>query len=115
MDKSRLPIVLLATSVSYVLVILDTSILNVALQNISISLETDVTGLQWIVAAYVVVFASLVLSGGALGDIFWSTQDLPGWTCALHFGVPYQWLRALLVCTRRWPNPARDRRCVARA
>jgi MFS transporter, DHA2 family, methylenomycin A resistance protein len=63
-------ITLLATSISYVLVILDTSIVNVALENISRNLGTDVTGLQWIVTAYVVVFASLVLSGGALGDIF---------------------------------------------
>lgn len=50
--------------------ILDTSIVNVALENMSSDLGTDVTGLQWVVTAYVVLFASLVLSGGALGDIF---------------------------------------------
>jgi len=61
---------LLATSTSFVLVILDTSIVNVALESISQGLATDVTGLQWIATAYVVAFASLLLSGGALGDIF---------------------------------------------
>ena len=61
---------LLATSISYVLVILDTSIVNVALENMSRDLGTDLTGLQWVVTAYVVVFASLVLSAGALGDMF---------------------------------------------
>jgi MFS transporter, DHA2 family, methylenomycin A resistance protein len=61
---------LFATSISYVLVILDTSIVNVALEDISRGLGTDVTGLQWVVTAYVAVFASLVLSGGALGDTF---------------------------------------------
>jgi DHA2 family methylenomycin A resistance protein-like MFS transporter len=61
---------LLATSISYVIVILDTSIVNVALANISQDLGTNVTGLQWIVNAYVVTFASLLLSGGALGDVF---------------------------------------------
>jgi DHA2 family methylenomycin A resistance protein-like MFS transporter len=61
---------LLATSISYVLVILDTSIVNVALESISRGLATDITGLQWIVTAYVIVFASLVLSGGALGDTY---------------------------------------------
>lgn len=63
-------ITLLATSISFVLVILDTSIVNVALESISQGLATDVTGLQWVATAYIVAFASLVLSGGALGDIF---------------------------------------------
>lgn len=67
-DQQRL--VLLATSISYVLVILDTSIVNVALESISTGLSANLTGLQWIVTAYVAVFASLVLSGGALGDMF---------------------------------------------
>jgi MFS transporter, DHA2 family, methylenomycin A resistance protein len=70
MDNDRQRITLLATSISYVLVILDTSIVNVALDDISRNLGTGVTGLQWIITAYVIVFASLVLSGGALGDIF---------------------------------------------
>jgi DHA2 family methylenomycin A resistance protein-like MFS transporter len=61
---------LLATSISFVLVILDTSIVNVALESISRGLATDVTGLQWIATAYIVAFGSLLLSGGALGDIF---------------------------------------------
>lgn len=63
-------VTLLATSTSYVLVILDTSIVNVALDSISMGLATDVTGLQWVVTSYIVVFASLVLSGGALGDTY---------------------------------------------
>jgi MFS transporter, DHA2 family, methylenomycin A resistance protein len=68
--KNHQRVTLLATSMSYVLVILDTSIVNVALKDIASDLGTGVSGLQWIVTAYVIVFASLVLSGGALGDIF---------------------------------------------
>jgi len=63
-------ITLLATSISYVLVILDTSIVNVALEDISRDLGTGIGGLQWVVTAYIVAFASLVLSGGALGDTY---------------------------------------------
>ena len=70
MTKNNPRITLLATSTSFVLVILDTSIVNVALESISQGLATDVTGLQWIATAYIVAFASLLLSGGALGDIF---------------------------------------------
>ncbi|RKP50748.1 MFS transporter [Trinickia fusca] len=60
--------VLLATSISYVVVILDTSIVNVALKSIAGSLAGGVAGLQWVVNAYTLTFASLLLSGGTLGD-----------------------------------------------
>ncbi|MCW5221698.1 DHA2 family efflux MFS transporter permease subunit [Verminephrobacter aporrectodeae subsp. tuberculatae] len=60
--------VLNATSLSYVIVILDTSIVNVALEPIAASLGASVAGLQWVVTAYTLAFASLLLSGGALGD-----------------------------------------------
>lgn len=70
MTRNNARITLFATSVSFVLVILDTSIVNVALESIAQGLATDVTGLQWIATAYIIAFASLLLSGGALGDIF---------------------------------------------
>ncbi|TPG58329.1 MFS transporter [Ewingella americana] len=60
--------VLLATSLSYIIVILDTSIVNVALSDIALSLHSTIAGLQWIVNAYTLTFAALLLSGGALGD-----------------------------------------------
>lgn len=60
--------VLLATSISYVVVILDTSIVNVALERIGASLAGGVAGLQWVVNAYALTFASLLLTGGTLGD-----------------------------------------------
>lgn len=60
--------VLLATSISYVVVILDTSIVNVALERISASFASGLGGLQWVVNAYTLTFASLLLSGGTFGD-----------------------------------------------
>ncbi len=60
--------ILMATCLSYVLVILDTSIVNIALEPISTSLNAGVAGLQWVVNAYTLTFASLLLTGGALGD-----------------------------------------------
>lgn len=67
-DRALQRRVLAATSISYVVVILDTSIVNVALERIAHSLATDIAGLQWIVNAYTLTFASLLLTGGALGD-----------------------------------------------
>lgn len=57
-------------SLSYVVVILDTSIVNVALQSIAHGLSGGVAGLQWVVNAYTLTFASLLLTGGTLGDRF---------------------------------------------
>ena len=59
---------LAATCLGNVLVILDVTIVNVALERIQASLATDITGLQWVVNAYTLVFASLLLTAGALGD-----------------------------------------------
>ncbi len=59
---------LLALSLGYFMTILDVTIVNVALVNIKEQLSANVTGLQWIVDAYALVFASLLLTGGALGD-----------------------------------------------
>ena len=60
--------VIAATSLGFVLVQLDVSILNVALARIGAVLGTGVVGLQWVVDAYTIAFASLMLSAGALGD-----------------------------------------------
>ncbi|MFX1738081.1 MFS transporter [Paraburkholderia sp. A1RI_3L] len=60
--------VLAATSISYVVVILDTSIVNVALQSIGTTFGGGMAALQWIVNAYTLAFASLLLTGGMLGD-----------------------------------------------
>jgi DHA2 family methylenomycin A resistance protein-like MFS transporter len=60
--------VLAATSISYTIVLLDASIVNVALEQIGTTLGSNVTGLQWVVNAYTLSFASLLLTGGTLGD-----------------------------------------------
>ncbi|WP_322063128.1 MFS transporter [Paraburkholderia sp. J63] len=60
--------VLLATSLSYVIVILDTSIVNLALERMGRDLAGGLAGLQWVLNAYTLSFASLLLTGGTLGD-----------------------------------------------
>src|SRR5260370_41573089 len=65
-----LPITIFATSLGFVVVQLDGSILNVALVQIGISLGTSVNGLQWTVDAYFLAFAILLLSAGVLSDRF---------------------------------------------
>ena len=64
----HLTITTLTMSLGFLLVQLDVSIVNVALANMGATLQTGVTGLQWVVDAYALTFASLLLSAGALGD-----------------------------------------------
>ncbi|MDQ3370742.1 MAG: MFS transporter [Myxococcota bacterium] len=52
------------------LVILDTSIVGIALPALQRSLGFDAAGLQWIFNAYVVAFGGLLLLGGRLADLF---------------------------------------------
>jgi MFS transporter, DHA2 family, methylenomycin A resistance protein len=59
---------LYAASLGFFLVVLDTTIVNVALPAIGEDLDADLSELQWVVDAYVVVFAGLLLSSGALSD-----------------------------------------------
>jgi DHA2 family methylenomycin A resistance protein-like MFS transporter len=59
---------LLATSLGFGVVQLDVSVVNVAIKPIGAQLGGSVSGLQWVVDAYTVAFAALILSAGALGD-----------------------------------------------
>ena len=53
---------------SLLLVVLDNTILNVALPTLVDELHASTSDLQWIVDSYVLVFAGLLLSAGSLGD-----------------------------------------------
>ena len=63
-------LVVLATSMAFVVGQLDVTIVNVALPAMARALDTGVAGLQWVVDAYAVAFAAFMLSAGALGDRF---------------------------------------------
>lgn len=51
------------------LVLLDVSVVNVALPSIATDLHFSSSGLQWVVNAYTVTFAGFLLLGGQLGDV----------------------------------------------
>ena len=53
-----------------VLVAMDTSVLNVSIPTMLRDLDTTVPSLEWVIAGYSLTFASLLIIGGRLGDIF---------------------------------------------
>lgn len=59
-----------ALSFAELLVMIDNTIVNVALPTLARDLGAGISGLQWIVDAYTLVFAGLLLTGGYLGDRF---------------------------------------------
>jgi EmrB/QacA subfamily drug resistance transporter len=61
-------VVLLTMCFALAMVMLDNTVVNVALPTISRELGAGVTDLQWIVDGYVLALASLLLTGGILGD-----------------------------------------------
>jgi EmrB/QacA subfamily drug resistance transporter len=60
--------VLLVTVLGSGLVVLDATVVNVALPAIGQDFGVSLTGLQWIVNAYTLTLAGLLLLGGSLGD-----------------------------------------------
>ena len=60
--------VLAVMSVGTMIVFLDDTVVNTALPRISLDLRAATAGLQWVVDAYVLVLAGLLLLCGSLGD-----------------------------------------------
>src|SRR5215472_14529141 len=65
-DRRWLILVVLCLSVF--LVVVDNTIVNVALPTLNRHLGASITSLQWIVDAYSLAFAGLLLAGGGVGD-----------------------------------------------
>jgi EmrB/QacA subfamily drug resistance transporter len=52
------------------MIMLDNTVVNVALPSIQKDLNSSISGLEWTVNAYTLSFAVLLVTGGRLGDIF---------------------------------------------
>jgi EmrB/QacA subfamily drug resistance transporter len=83
-------LILLVLNVSLLVIVVDNSILNVAIPSIVNQLGASTSELQWIVDSYTLVFAGLLLTAGSLGDRF---GRLP----ALQFGLAIFGLGSLLA------------------
>src|SRR5438067_1048913 len=62
--------VLALTSVASFMISLDTQIVSTALPTIRLHLGASIEELEWMVNAYILTFAVLLLTGAALGDRF---------------------------------------------
>src|SRR3954469_18946172 len=60
---------LIAVCVATFMLLLDITIVNVALPEIERSLDASFSDLQWVIDAYALTLAALLLTGGSLADL----------------------------------------------
>jgi EmrB/QacA subfamily drug resistance transporter len=69
-EDTRKWFTLAAVSFGLFMIMLDNTVVNVALPSIQRDLDADLSELQWIVTAYALTFASLLLVGGKVADAY---------------------------------------------
>ena len=69
-EETRKWFTLAAVSFGLFMIMLDNTVVNVALPSIQEDLGVDLSELQWIVTGYALTFAALMLSGGKLADAY---------------------------------------------
>lgn len=70
MKKTNRWFILAMLAIAQFMVVLDTSIVNVALPSIEKALHFNVANLQWIVTAYTLAFGGFLLLGGRAADLY---------------------------------------------
>jgi len=63
-------IALLIVAFAFVMDLLDSTIVNVAIPSIQSNLHASYATIQWLVAGYSLTFALLLITGGRMGDVF---------------------------------------------
>lgn len=61
---------LLVLSLSLAIILIDMTLLNVALATIIRELDTTIQKIQWVITAYSLTIAALMITGGRLGDLY---------------------------------------------
>src|SRR5216683_4392632 len=66
----NLGLALVVIAAAQLMVVLDATIVNIALPSIQRALHFTPTGLEWVINAYALTFGGLLLLGGRAGDLF---------------------------------------------
>ncbi|HET9437134.1 MAG TPA: MFS transporter [Gaiellaceae bacterium] len=69
-EENRKWLTLAAVSFGLFMIMLDNTVVNVALPSIQRDLQADLSELEWIVTGYALTFASLMLVGGKVADAY---------------------------------------------
>ena len=102
--------VLALCAVAQFMVVLDVSIVNVALPEMRHDLGLSVTGQQWVVNAYTLTFAGFLMLGGRAGDLFGRRRVFMAGPGSVHPRQPARWSGAGWCVVDRRPGRPRPRR-----
>lgn len=86
-SRHRPGLVLVVVLVAAFVINLDSTIVNVALPSLSRQLHASTSDLQWIVDAYNLAFAALILTGGTIGDRYGRRVTLAGGLAVFTLGT----------------------------
>src|SRR5476649_1570567 len=66
----RRKLALAIVAMAFVMDLLDATIINIAIPSIQSNLHASYTAIQWLIAGYLLSFATLLITGGRMGDVF---------------------------------------------
>src|SRR5256885_6739185 len=69
-DRRKRWLALIVLCLGDLMIVLDTTIVNVALPSIRVDLAFTETSLVWVVNAYMLTYGGFLLLGGRLGDLY---------------------------------------------
>jgi EmrB/QacA subfamily drug resistance transporter len=69
-EENRKWVTLAAVSFGLFMIMLDNTVVNVALPTMERDLHVSISQLEWVVIAYALTFASLLITGGKLADLY---------------------------------------------
>ncbi len=69
-EENRKWITLAAVSFGLFMIMLDNTVVNVALPTMQKDLHVTLASLEWVVIAYALTFAALLITGGKLADLY---------------------------------------------
>src|SRR5438045_3077662 len=70
MTDSRRKFAMFIVAMAFIMDLLDSTIVNIAIPSIQVNLGASYTAIQWLVAGYALAFALLLITGGRMGDVY---------------------------------------------
>ncbi len=108
-------VILMVVSLGFFMTLLDLTIVNIAIPNMISKLHASLDDILWVINAYALVLAVLLITAGRLGDLLGSAHGVLCRDCAVHRGLRRMRARAVAGLAHRLPRCARARRGIAYA
>ncbi len=108
-------VILIVVSLGFFMTLLDLTIVNIAIPNMISRLHASLDDILWVINAYALVLAVLLITAGRLGDLFGQRRVFFAGIAAVHPGLGRVRSFAVAGLADRFPRRARPRRGAADA